>query len=336
MAKKHGIPATTLKAEYKDKKKIKNGETASVKGEIVSIKSELKEFTNTSMRKMSMQLKLEDGSRVFVKRDEFINDEIRLFPKEFGGDFIEIDLMEVEDYRETHRIPTIELKGKNDTEVNKEHFLVSMELVTEKFEKGDIVRVVGTIEFDDYNPTTYIKPIKIFHSGEFKEEDPKALHATKRVVFEKIEKNEETGDIEVTMYHVTDREIYQRIAVVEDKALASNIKKRVQPYTAMDVSVEYKSFTQEEEINEEVEVDDEFDGWGVVEEFIVPDKQIVEYKHVLTLKGVNPKAFDTDTYSKEIIDSIFKKDDEATIQAEAEEGWGNGFDSTESESEFPF
>lgn len=336
MAQKHGIPATSMKAEYKDGKQTKRGEQAIVKGKIVSIKSELKEFTNSSMRKLNIQLELENGSRVFVKRDEFVNDEIRLYPQEFGGDFIEVDLMEVEDYRDTHRIPTIKLKGENDTEVNKEHLLISMELAGEKFKVGDIIRVLGTLEFDDYNPQTYIKPNAIYFSGKFEEKDPKALQATKRFVLAGVEQNKETKKIEATLYHITDKEVFMRVAEIENKALATNLKKHCKPFSAIDLSVEFSSSLIEEDVEIEQDASDEFDGWGMVEDFQVAPKQAVEYVHKLVIVGANPKSIVEDVYSEEIIMNEFKKDDETTIQAEAEEGWGNGFDSTESEDSFPF
>lgn len=343
MAKvKHNVPLTQMKTIFNNGEVIKRGELAKAKGEVISIKTELMEFGTTKIKKLNMQIELHDGSRIFVKKDCFVNDLVRLFDKETKEEYIDVDLEDVHNYDETHNYSSIKVKGKNDSDVCKEHELVALDQIAEKFEKGDIVYVQGTLDFSTYNPTTFINPRAIYFSEEFKENDLEVVQATKRLVFSDIDKNEE-GEIEATMYHVGDREITPLTVIVENKALATNLKKKVKPFTAMDVSLEFINKLIEEEV--EIEEDEELLGWGDLEDFL-PPKQAVAYINKLTLKGVNPNSFDEETYSEELIVSAIAKlkadkDGVETQKEESEDdGWGDSFDSKKDDNDidqdFPF
>ena len=218
--------------------------------------------------------------------------------------------------------------------------LDSAEYTKENLKDGDSVFVLGELEFSSF--------VKNGEKRRSKKYIPKRLYSAKKIdleaedfvencdfkqkiVYTGIEKNEDgtfTLSAKIVRYStIEDVEFH-----IENTKLASTIKKKIKPYTAMEVVGKLINKAVVEDVETAV------DEWGDSDPF----KQVKKvYDNKLMITGVLADTFDTETYTEKEIEETQKllsnfgnQNNQASVKSDDDDDWGDTGSKKGKEEEF--
>ena len=204
----------------------------------------------------------------------------------------------------------VDAEGKT---VNDKKVLVDFDAAKEigdNLHDGQSVFVKGKIEFGSYESNDTVKrttkfiPNQVSLCGDIDFDDEKfeASHDfTQPIVFMGIEKEmngeAETGRFVISAKIVTYSTIEDAEFIITDSKLASQLKKNLKPYNAIEV---WGKLTTTESV-EDVEDDD---SWGESNDMKKPN---LPTKRELVISGASKSSLDTETYIKSLVEEALIK-----------------------------
>lgn len=315
-----------------------------------SFYTEKKTKTGKDMRMINFGVEYDNGKTVYMSLNGMVKDKVYFSKKdEKTGKSVTKAIewknrlkSDPEGYRLIGVVTGLsKITNEKGKEVNDKKTLTEFDAckyMSEKMEDDMSVFVKGNLEFSsftnkngDVSRSTKFIPSQVSlcrDDIDFEAEDFKANHAfTQTIVFMGIEKDADSGKFLVEAKIVNYNSIESAEFVIEDAKLASQFKKGLKPYTAIDVHGHIEVENVVEEVSEE-------DCWGEQNEMYRTSAPTRRY---LLITGASPATIDKTTYTEELINDAIRKQNAAKTAEEkfngksedaSEDDWG-----TDSETE---